>query len=109
MRIFILSLWSSLSFAGSASETMIEGQAEPEAITWQDTQQDDQGLVLVIGLPGSEVYVDDQHMGSIPGNVKIGEGIHFFKMVTPDGQSCTVGRDIRFFREGAPPVVHIQC
>ena len=109
MRIILLLLWSGVALAGGASESDLEERPQAEPMSWQDTQLDDQGLVLVVGLPGSQVYVDDQHMGSIPGNVKIGEGIHFFKMVTPEGQSCTVGRDIRFFREGAPPVVHIQC
>ena len=100
MTLKLITLLSSMWFS--------IGPKEAEPPTWEETQRNTEGLVLVIGAPGAKIYVDKQPMGEIPKTIALEEGIHFFKMVVDD-QECTVGRDIRFYRNGPPPVVHIQC
>jgi hypothetical protein len=74
-----------------------------------ETSDESEGVVLLVGMIGAEVYVDEQLVGTLPGYIELVEGIHFFKVVDDSGDECMVGRDIRFYQGGPPPVIHIDC
>ena len=77
--------------------------------TWEGLNEEIKGKVLVVGDRGVEVFVDDEFKGTLPGYISMPEGIHFFTAIDGDGEECTIGRDIRFYQGGPPPVIHITC
>ena len=82
---------------------------EADIRTPDDEAVEDKGPVLLVGAVGAEVYVNDELVGTLPGYVDLEEGIHFFKTIDESGEECSLGRDVRFYEGGPPPVIHIDC
>jgi len=54
------------------------------------------GDVNIFGATGSRVFVDDNPVGNLPTTARLSEGKHSFRVVTEDGSSFTLSREVRF-------------
>lgn len=73
---------------------------KPEVVT---------GQVNVYGPDGFKVVVDGHDMGTMPVTVQVSEGLRQFKLVGPDGKTCTTPREVKFKAAGRPETVTLEC
>ncbi|MCB9758864.1 MAG: PEGA domain-containing protein [Alphaproteobacteria bacterium] len=66
------------------------------------------GIVTLYGTPGSQVWVGDRKIDTIPASIELPEGSHTFRVVTPDSTSYTVQRTIQFANPGQPVKVMLM-
>ncbi|MFZ5478377.1 MAG: PEGA domain-containing protein [Myxococcota bacterium] len=81
-------------------ELTVPFNLKPEVVT---------GQVNVYGPDGFKVVVDGHDMGPMPVTVQVSEGLRQFKLVGPDGKSCTLPKEIRFKVAGRPETVTLEC
>lgn len=67
------------------------------------------GQVNVYGPDGYRVMVDGHDMGLMPVTVQVSEGVRSFKLVGPDGASCTLPREVKFKAAGRPETITLAC
>lgn len=60
------------------------------------------GVVKLFGTPGSQVFVGDLRIDSLPAQIELAEGTYTFRVVMPDQSSYTVQKAVKFNAAGQP-------
>jgi hypothetical protein len=85
MAVPLVTLASSL-FGEAPAEEEPSGEAQP--VTWINL------TVVWVGHDGHKLHIDGAEKGELPVSVRVGNGIHVFEVVAPDGTSESERREV---------------
>jgi len=66
-----------------------------------------QGTVQITGREGSMILVDGAQAGTSPTTLQLAPGLHTFRILSEDGTSYTVTRDVQFESANTPFVINL--
>ena len=72
----------------------LDGARTPVSLKLE--QASSSGVVKLFGTPGSQVFLGDKKIETLPATITLPEGSYTFRVVTPSNVSYTVSKTIRF-------------